>query len=121
MKALLHSLARPVLGLLLVSGVATGAVITNARPAQAGVVVSIGFGGGYAPAYHRYYRHVAYYRHYGPPVWAAPVVYGPRPAYFYSGPFGYGRPYYYAHYRRGYGYHYGHAYGYRYGYGGHRF
>jgi hypothetical protein len=120
MKALLQSLARPVLGLLLVSGVATAAVATNAQPAQAGVVVSVGFGVGYAPAYHRYYRH---YRHYGPRFFAAPVVYGPPPAYVYSGPIGFGRPYYYAHYRPGYGYGYGHAYGYGYGrgYGGHRF
>ncbi len=129
MNSLLKSLTRSAFGLLLVSGVATAAIATGAEPAQAGVVISVGIGGGgyaYAPAYRPYPRHFAYYhhRHYVPAIWAAPILYPGYgyPAYGYPA---YRRPYNYGYARYGYGhdrgYFDGHRHGYGYDHGGRRF
>jgi hypothetical protein len=97
----LRSLSQVALGVLLASGITAGAVAGSAQPAQAGVVVSVGFGGGYAPApaYHWYRWHDGYgwHRNWVPSGWAPPVAYGPGPAYYgYPVRVGYGRPYGYA-------------------------
>ena len=51
---MVQALPKLALGMLLASGVATAAIAASAQPAQAGVVVSVGVGGGYAPGYHWY-------------------------------------------------------------------
>jgi hypothetical protein len=84
--------------MLLASGVATAAIAASAQPAQAGVVVSVGVGGGYAPGYHWYRWQDGYgwHRRWVPLGWVAPVAFRPGP--FYPGrPVGYARPVYWAH------------------------
>jgi hypothetical protein len=93
MNSFARFLPKLALGVLLASGI-TGAVAASAQPAQAGVAVSIGIGGGYAPNYHWYRWHDGYgwHRRWVPLTWAPPVAYAPvRPAYY--GP---------AYYRPGY-------------------
>jgi len=89
-------LPRAALGLLLAVGVATAAVAATAQPAQAGVVVSVGFGGGYAPGYRWYRWHDGYgwHRRWVPLGWAPPVAFFPAPRYGYPVPVVYGRSYF---------------------------
>ena len=95
MKRLLLALPKISLGLLLATGV-TAAVAASALPAQAGVQVSVGIGGGYAPNYHWYnWRdNDGWHRRWVPIGWAPPVSYE-APAYVY-GP-GYAQPEYRRH------------------------
>jgi hypothetical protein len=92
-----RSLPKWVFGLLLASGFAAGTLAASAQPAQAGVVVSIGFGNvgyGYAPApayhWHRWHDGYGWHRRYVPVGWAPPPAFYP-PA--YAVPVVYGRPY----------------------------
>ena len=116
MKIWMRSYVRSAFCLLLASCVVTAAVATSVKPAEAGVVVSIGFGGGgYAPVYRPYPRQFAhvYHRRYVPAVWAPPRIcpaYG-YPAYGYPA-YGPGYPVYGRPHRAGYA-----RYGYDYGRG----
>jgi hypothetical protein len=102
MKHLLFRLLPKVaLGSLLALGLTTGLAASNAQPARAGVIVSVGFGGGYAPSYHWHRWHDGYgwHRAWVPFGWAPPVAIWPGPAYdhparvAYYGRAYYGRPY----------------------------
>jgi hypothetical protein len=107
MKMLTRLVPKIILGLLLVGGT-LGVVTATAQPARAGVVVSVGFGAGYAPGYHWYRWHDGYgwHRRWAPLAWAPPVAYGPPVAYApiavygpgYVRP-GYARPVFYGRYR----------------------
>jgi hypothetical protein len=95
-NSLIRSFGKAVAGVALLAGITTGVVASTAAPAQAGVVVSVGFGGGYAPApaYHWYRWHDGYgwHRQWVRAGWAPPVAYAPAPV-FYGRPV-YGRPVY---------------------------
>jgi hypothetical protein len=97
MKTLIRSFGKAAAGVALLAGITSGVVAATSAPAQAGVVVSVGFGGGYAPAppYHWYRWHDGYGWHrewvragWAPPVRYAPAFYGGRPVHPE-----YGRPY----------------------------
>jgi hypothetical protein len=108
MNTTIRALSRPVLGLLLASGIAAGALASSAKPAEAGVFVSVGVGGGYAPGYHWHRWHDGYgwHREWVRIGYAAPAyVYGPpvEPVYFYHGPRYHVRPYGWDRYHGWYG------------------
>jgi hypothetical protein len=107
MKTRLKAVSKALLGLFLASGIA-GAVAVSAQPAQAGVVVSVGVGGGYAAPYHWYRWHdqAGWHREWVRIGWVPPAAYvGPAYAYgpgYADGPtYGYG-PSYPAYYGPGY-------------------
>ncbi len=118
---LLQAFPKLGLGLVFAAGLTTAAVMSEVAPAQAGVVVSVGIGGGYAPAYHWHRWHDGYgwHRRWVAVGWAPPAYYPPAPvygfparSYSYGAPVVYARPYAWGYrpYPYGYGYHY--AYGY---------
>jgi hypothetical protein len=115
MKHLLSRLLPKVaLGSLLALGLTTGFAASNPQPAQAGVVLSVGFGGGYAPGYHWHRWHDGYgwHRAWVPFGWAPPVVLRPVPAYYRPVPVAYDRPERVTYYGRPYygREYYGHPY-----------
>jgi len=119
-NTLLRSVSKVAAGFLLLTGITTGVVATSAKPAEAGVVVSVGIGGGYHWASWR--DGYGWHRRWVPLGWAPPVVYGGpafyAPARFYPGPIVYGHPPY-GGYRYG-GYGYAHGYAHRYAHAYHR-
>jgi opacity protein-like surface antigen len=77
MKRLSFVLPKLALGMLLASGI-TAVVAADTQPAQAGVQVSVGIRGGYAPNYHWYRWHdgFGWHREWVPVGWIPPA-YGP--------------------------------------------
>ncbi len=97
-------LPKVALGSLLALGITTGFAASNAQPAQAGVIVSVGFGGGYAPGYrwHRWHDGYGWHRAWVPLDWAPPVAIWPAAAYSRPVPVVYDRPERFADYGRPY-------------------
>ena len=92
MKTLLKALPKAALGLLVATGIA-GTVAASAQPAQAGVIVAVGFGGGYVapPPYHwhRWHDRDGWHRAWVRVGWAPPVAYV-GPVYAYAPSYAYG-------------------------------
>jgi hypothetical protein len=95
-RSIVQALPKIAFAVTLALGVATAAVAASAQPAQAGVFVAAGFGGGYAPGYHwhRWHDGAGWHRRWvrwgwAPPVAVAPAYFAPRFYPEHPGPYGY--------------------------------